>query len=234
MTDDAQTLAALRAEIDALDDALHDSLMRRAAVVQRLAQSGAKSRVAALRPGREATILRRLLARHHGPLRRAVLIRFWREIFASSLSQQVGFTVAAAPETISEVLKHFGPAVQLQATPEPLALLEAGQANVAGVPWPGAWWASLPAGRVFVIALLPFWREAPAAREAVLLAPAPADPSGRDATLIRANGSPPPGAREWARQGDLVLAELPGHIPLGDARLGGADCLGHYALPETA
>ena len=34
------------------------------------------------RPGREAEIVRRLLARHHGPLPRRVLPRLWRELFA--------------------------------------------------------------------------------------------------------------------------------------------------------
>ncbi|HYZ32124.1 MAG TPA: chorismate mutase, partial [Crenalkalicoccus sp.] len=65
---DAAALAALRAEIDTLDDALHDLLMRRAGVVARLAASRAKGDAPALRPGREAAVLRRLLARHAGPL----------------------------------------------------------------------------------------------------------------------------------------------------------------------
>ncbi|MEN9499161.1 MAG: hypothetical protein RIS83_980, partial [Pseudomonadota bacterium] len=60
-------LQALRAEIDALDDAMHDLLMRRAAVVARMAASRAKTGGGSpLRPGREAAVLRRLLGRHQG------------------------------------------------------------------------------------------------------------------------------------------------------------------------
>src|SRR5215467_6432569 len=51
-------LAALRGELDQLDDALHDLLMQRARVVEQVARSGKPS---AYRPGREASIIRRLL-----------------------------------------------------------------------------------------------------------------------------------------------------------------------------
>ena len=58
---EAHSLAALRAEIDRMDDALHDLLMRRAEVVAQVGALHAKGRVP-LRPGREASIVRRLLA----------------------------------------------------------------------------------------------------------------------------------------------------------------------------
>ena len=89
------SLAALRAEIDAIDDALHDLVMRRAAVVARLAASRVKGDDASsLRPGREAAILRRLLARHSGPLPAIAVARLWREILSSSNAMQGGFSVA--------------------------------------------------------------------------------------------------------------------------------------------
>src|SRR4051812_36587391 len=76
-------LAAARAEIDALDDALHDLVMRRAEVVARLAASRAKAgSPSPLRPGREAMILRRLLGRHHGALPANALVGLWRELLA--------------------------------------------------------------------------------------------------------------------------------------------------------
>lgn len=229
------TLAALRAEIDALDDAIHDALMRRAAVVDRLARSGAKPREAVLRPGREAAILRRLLARHSGALPPGAVVRLWRELFSSSLAQQTGFAVACRGEAaVRLALGHFGPSVPLREAADPLALLAARGASVAALPWPGEWWAAVPAGGAYVVALLPFWREGGATtQQAALLALAPADPSGRDATLIRARGDAlPPGASPLARQGGLALAEMPGHLPPGDPRLHGSECLGHTALPE--
>ena len=82
------SLAALRAEIDAIDDALHDLVMRRAAVVARMAASRVKGDASSLRPGREASILRRLLARHSGALPPAALVRLWREILSASNAMQ--------------------------------------------------------------------------------------------------------------------------------------------------
>ena len=60
-------LPALRAELDRIDNTIHDLLMQRAGVVEYVARSG---KPAAFRPGREASIIRRLLGRHHGSLAR--------------------------------------------------------------------------------------------------------------------------------------------------------------------
>src|SRR3954454_5148571 len=74
-----KTLDELRAKIDQVDDAMHDLLMYRADVT--LAIGGAKQGTAngalapAMRPAREAQILRRLLARHKGPLPPRVIVR---------------------------------------------------------------------------------------------------------------------------------------------------------------
>src|SRR3954451_19600253 len=87
-------LAALRGEIDRLDDQLHDLVMRRAEVVASLAASRVKGGASPLRPGREAMILRRLLRRHHGDLPPGALVQLWREILASSSAMQGGFSVA--------------------------------------------------------------------------------------------------------------------------------------------
>src|SRR3954468_8132693 len=83
----SRRLAALRAELDRVDDALHDLLMRRAEVVAQVGALGAKGRVP-LRPGREAAIVRRLLARHDGGLAPSVIVRIWRELLAGTTSQQ--------------------------------------------------------------------------------------------------------------------------------------------------
>jgi len=103
-------LEALRAEINSLDDALHDLLMRRSEVVQRLSASQTKAPGTVLRPGREAAILRRLLARHAGPLPRPALVRLWRELFASSVAQQGNVSVALPtdPAWARLAAEHFG------------------------------------------------------------------------------------------------------------------------------
>lgn len=234
----AETLDALRAEIDALDDALHGLLMRRAAVVARLARSAAKPAGTVLRPGREAAILRRLLAAHSGAPPASALVRIWREIFASSLAQQAAFRVALGPGAGLERLaaQHFGTATPLIPAPDcagALARLAGGEASVAVLPWPRAdeatpWWPGLEPGRASVIARLPFLAEAPPEAEAAVLALYPADPSGRDATLFRqpAGAPAPAGARPLARAGDLALFETEAAPPAQ------AVILGRYAIPE--
>src|SRR5580692_9033436 len=78
-------LSALRARLDELDDNIHDLLMERARVVENVARSG---KTAAFRPGREASILRRLLARHTGKLPARTLVRMWREMLAGTTAMQ--------------------------------------------------------------------------------------------------------------------------------------------------
>ena len=134
----ATSLARVSAELDALDDALHDLVMRRADVVARMAASRVKGDASSFRPGREAKILRRLLARHSGPLPPAALARLWREILSASNAMQGGFSVAL-PEGDAEVYKaaraRFGAmaAPDLRAGPEAaLAALAEGVARRCG------------------------------------------------------------------------------------------------------
>src|SRR6202012_4178916 len=74
-------LPALRAELDKIDNTLHDLLMQRAEIVEYVARSG---KPAAFRPGREASIERRLLGRHRGALPPVALVRIWRELLAGT------------------------------------------------------------------------------------------------------------------------------------------------------
>ncbi|MBB3896582.1 chorismate mutase [Roseococcus suduntuyensis] len=245
-------LAALRAEIDAADDALHALLMRRAEVVQRLASSAAKPQGTVLRPGREARILRRLLAGHQGAMPRATLVQVWREIFAGSIAQQASFSVSlpADPALARLAASHFGAATPLRQHPSAGAALSAlGQreAAVAVLPWPResdneaeSWWMRLDAQHLSIIARLPFLSEREPPLEAAVVALYPADPSGEDARLVRVElpGTPDrasvaamfPGGRVVVlrREGThtLALIETDGTVP-ADAAV-----LGRYAIPE--
>ncbi|HEY4134950.1 MAG TPA: chorismate mutase [Alphaproteobacteria bacterium] len=98
-------LDGLREEIDAIDTAIHDLLMRRADLADRIgrAKESAKPAAAAeaakppavyLRPGREAMVLRRLVRRHSGPFPVPSLVRLWREIMSALLRLQGPFSVA--------------------------------------------------------------------------------------------------------------------------------------------
>ena len=103
MQNPVRSLEDLRREIDEIDDAIHDLIMRRASLLGHIAAAKAKSANgqggAYLRPGREALVLRRLVARHRGQFPKPALVRLWRELISAPLSLQGAFTVAVyAPE----------------------------------------------------------------------------------------------------------------------------------------
>lgn len=93
MTIDKDTLAALRREIDAIDDSLHDLIIERTKVVERVrnAKRGEKIKI---RPAREAEILYRLMARHSGHFPKRELARIWRELIVATLRFEGPFSVA--------------------------------------------------------------------------------------------------------------------------------------------
>ena len=242
-------LAALRAELDRIDDALHDGLMRRAEVVAQVGALGAKGKVP-LRPGREASIIRRLLARNHGALDRSLLVRVWREVLAGSTAQQQAMTVAiGGPSLAAPARAHFGAMTTIEIARNPAAALDAlgrGAATVAVLPWPGdddRWWTTLLDGApppAHVVARLPFWRCGRASPPCAVLTTAFPDPSGDDRSLIAAPGSG--NAAAFASSGFAVgalavgagaaLVDVAGFVEAGDARLPeGAVVLGAYAVP---
>ena len=216
------SLPALRAEIDRLDDALHDLLMQRADVVARLAQSRAKGSGTPLRPGREALILRRLLARHAGPLPAAALVRLWREIFASSTLMQGNFSVAACirqPEQERVVREHFGAGTPVKLHPSgaaALAAVSSGKASLALLPLPqeaepaeAAWWTRLESPRLQVVARLPFLSAAEHGLEMLAVAPVPPDETGHDRSLLRLETS-----RSLSRASVSQALNAAGLVPL--------------------
>jgi len=196
-------LTDLRAEIDALDDAMHALLRRRADVVARLAQSRAKAGVSTFRPGREAQVLRRLLGRHDGPLPAGAVVRLWRDIFAVSTGLQGAFTVAVQAGAATERLarEHFGALTPQRTVPSAasaLALVAAGEAALAVLPLPredepdeAVWWSGLDSPRLQVGARLPFWSGAEPAAEALVVMPGAPDPSGDDRSMLRVEARAP-------------------------------------------
>ena len=214
-------LAALRAELDRIDDALHDALMRRAAVVERVA--GLRGKVP-LRPGREAAILRRLVARHAGRLPVQAVIRIWRELLAGTTAMQGPTLVSVCDDGQGAMIplarEHFGALTPLHAHRTPAQAIRevsAGSASVAVLPLPAegesghaAWWTALlhkDERRIHVIARLPFWTPRPEGApqaQALVVAAAPPDASGHDRSLIGfeiAPGSEPGQARRRPGRG---------------------------------
>jgi chorismate mutase len=87
------SLDLLRTEIDSIDIAIHDLIVKRGTIVEdiRKIKNGAGP---ALRPGREATILRGLAERHRGRFPLPALISLWREMMGGFTHMQEPVTVA--------------------------------------------------------------------------------------------------------------------------------------------
>lgn len=86
-----ENLAQLRAQLDALDDALAELLARRAALSLRVGELKRRTGSAVHQPEREAAVLARLCslsAAKNSPLSPAQLQNIYREIFAVSRQLQ--------------------------------------------------------------------------------------------------------------------------------------------------
>lgn len=229
-------LASLRVELDRIDDAVHDLLMRRAELVAQVGALRAKGPVP-LRPGREASIIRRLLARNHGALQPSALVRLWRELLASSSAQQQPMAVAVGDERLLATARaHFGALTPVHVADDALDAVRQGSASVAVMPWPGDWWPALLDQRsLHVVGLLPFWASA-AVPGAVMLTAAEPDPSGDDRSLL-ASRDPNFTAAGFegaalATQPGAVLADVAGFVTADGHRLPpGTVVLGAYAVP---
>ena len=197
-------LAALRGELDQLDDAMHQTLMRRAGVVEKIGRLGVKGRVA-LRPGREASIIRRLIGRHTGPFPAASVVRAWREMIGGMTALQGPYSIAVcdpdpAGAYTAVAREHFGALIPLRIYRTPaqaIGEVSAGSASAAVLPvateWEAAsaaWWTALlhkDDPRIYVIGFLPFWAPRPEGApkvQALVVGAAPPDPSGADRSLL--------------------------------------------------
>ncbi len=199
----ARQLAAARAELNRIDDQIHALLIERAEVVK--SRVGTSGKSSPLRPGRQAAVLRRLLANHRGHLPAKNLVCLWLELMAGGTAIQ-GELVVAVCETdpqhgFSQLTReYFGALVRVQALRSPaqvLAEVSAGKAAIGVLPLPSegegpreAWWTSLlqrDDPRIHVIARLPFWRDRPVGStdvKALVVGRAPPDPSGADRSLV--------------------------------------------------
>jgi chorismate mutase len=242
MSAETPTLDDLRREIDEIDIAVHDLLMRRMALADRIAHAKGET-TGFIRPGREALILRRLIARHHGPFPKVVVARIWREIISAMTALEGPFTVAVhAPEATVGVLP-----------------LPRGEET-------DPWWRSLTrqgADVPKIIARLPFAAVSRRfdGQEALAVALAAPEASGKDRSLlvIENRGQLSRGAfktamseagfevvdlQSWSADGEtpLALVEVEGFFSPEDARVarlsgtgdspfGHAWLVGGYAVP---
>ena len=199
---DSPNLTDLRRQIDAIDDEIHAALMRRAALVDGVARAKRDTNAPGpgIRPGREADIVRRLLARHEGPFPRRALVRIWREIVNAMTSLQGPYAVAVhvedgAPALWDMARDHFGSVVTLRDHDSSSAVIRAvldqpGTVGVLRFPEdsdPDPWWPQLAhsdpkAPRI--IARLPFATDGEPEVDACVIARSPLDGSTADRALF--------------------------------------------------
>ena len=191
-------LDSLRQDIDDVDSALHDLIVKRGTIVEDIRKI--KKRVGpALRPGREAIILRRLAAKHHGAFPLQALISLWREMMGGFTHMQQPFSCAVyAPtghdRTVGLARDHFGSLTPISAMPSGSACVRAvaeGMADVAILPVPAdgdaePWWPLLMSNDTKtpkVVSRLPFV-DGGDGDEALVIAPWARDYSDSEASLV--------------------------------------------------
>lgn len=197
------SLDDLRRRIDEIDDRLHDLLMERAEMVDAIGAAKRVDGAPVLRPGREAAILRRLMARHRGRFPKAAVLRIWREVVAAHTALQGPFAVAVhiAPGELGFwdlARDHWGS--QCSMTPfgsvaQVIRAVTEGQATVGVLPMPqdgesDPWWpqiASEDAATPRIVARLPFGPRGNARAEpgdALAIAKLPIEETGADRSFL--------------------------------------------------
>lgn len=196
------SLEDLRGEIDEIDSALHDLILRRTELVGEIGAAKGDHQFH-VRPGREAQVIRHLVARHHGAFPKPVLVRIWREIISvfAALQGHLALAVYApqgAPGLRTRARDHFGSMTPITGHESALGVVGEvtdGRATLGVLPLPESddadpWWrflASNSEGTPRIIARVPFVSMAPALSDGVaglVIALAPHEESGRDNSYL--------------------------------------------------
>ena len=201
MSEAIKPLEEVRREIDEIDAALHDLIMRRTRVVEQVMAAKGTTNTGNFIPGREIKVLRGLMDRHEGAFPRHALIRMWREMISVFAAMQGPYHVVACADGGDQgcwdlARDHFGSHDKMStlATPrEVVARVSSDEAAIGVVPVPAegdedAWWRTL-GGAVAprIVARLPFIEGSNARTGGIgayALAKMDFDPTGDDRTLL--------------------------------------------------
>jgi chorismate mutase / prephenate dehydratase len=227
---DGLSLEEVRNHIDQLDDQIFELVAQRFGVTSRVQALKKHEPVVyplALRPSREAVILRRLVAKgKDAELSADLLVRLWRVILNESSRKQSSITLHVSKHLNSNLAlrlrlrDYFGPMQVEEYRDEAQALLQIDSARgdmcivETEQPWAEAFLAGR-AGKAQVIATLPIFKE-DAVPKLLVLGHAPVEPTGHDETLVISEGKLP---RDFAPQplwqvkvGNHRLSSLPGFL----------------------
>lgn len=195
------TLDQLRREIDAIDDQIHDLILKRWETVRHVAAAKGANSGLPVRPAREAAMLRRLAARHSGPFPFAALARMWHEMIAAFTMLQANYSVAVYANEREHTLwdlarDQFGSQVPMSPYPtqrDALAQLFEGRHDVAVLPMPregeeDPWWVALAGAEApRVVKRIPFAGVGSVRgpmQDALAVARLTLEPTGSDRTLV--------------------------------------------------
>lgn len=196
-----EKLDEIRKRIDSIDDQVHDLLMERASLVSGIAAEKKKNKMPTVQPAREAKMIRRLLARHKGPLPEATIVQIWRELVGAVSLLQTGLSVVVTADQHASpywdmARNYFGSVLPMRRISDPLAAIGAVRDNTASfavLPWPedtdqSPWWSHMLSSegeRMRIICRLPYGSdESRPATRALVISKMDFKESGEDSSFI--------------------------------------------------
>jgi chorismate mutase len=199
-----ETLADLRVEIDRIDKAMHELLMERGEIIDRLiaikARQGGGS---AFRPAREASMMRALAERHRGLLPLDTAESIWRVIISTFTFVQAPYSVHCDTSRGDAPMRdsarfHFGFTVPCITHSSVTGVIKAvaeakgdlGMFALDGGAAAGAWWTKLvPPSAPKIIARLPMVErlDHPAGMPVFVIAKPLAEGAARDIVIAAAS-----------------------------------------------
>jgi chorismate mutase len=213
----AQPLDAVRARIDEIDSELLRLVDERAGLAVEVAKAKAAAGEGgkfALRPGREAQLLRRLLGRGRRAAPPGLIVRIWRELIGDSLSRQGPFHISVwgGSRAVELARSRFGAAPRLALAAKPEDALAAartpGGVAVVALARDSAWWGRLlaePNLKVFAaLPCLTAWGP----MSALAVAEVEVEPTGSDTTFWVTDAPGPAAPILTALSRDGVAASL--------------------------
>jgi chorismate mutase len=217
------SLDDLRKEIDRIDESMHQLLIERSEIIDRLiAVKRSSDTGSAFRPAREAEMMRRLVKRHRGILPLDTVESIWRVIIATFTYVQAPFSVHADLSAGDALMRdsarfHFGftvPFVPHMGAAAVVAAVSGSKGDLGLVPTfavagAGAWWSALEFDTApKIIARLPFVErdDHPAALPVFVLSRVAADAMATEAAVwsIRVSGWGAKPAEALSMQADFI------------------------------
>jgi chorismate mutase len=229
-------LADLRKEIDRIDEGMHELLMERAEIIDRLISvKKSQETGSAFRPVREAEMMRRLVQRHKGILPLDTVESIWRVIISTFTYVQAPFSVHADLSAGDALMRdsarfHFGftvPFIPHMGAAGVVAAVSTSKGDLGLVPasataGAGSWWSALEFDAApKIIARLPFVERAdhPAALPVFVISRVTADAMATDAPVwsVRVSG--------WGAGPAEALSAIANFIAVPDRAFDGAALL---------